>query len=76
MFGNKCRISLINVITSKNTSRATTKCMLYKTVIHQAVTLRAETPFIKKSVKKTLMTFERKILRKMFGPVQRAINGE
>lgn len=53
----------------------TTKFIPYKTVIHKVVTLRAETWFIKKSAKKTLMTFERKILRKIFGPVQRAING-
>jgi len=66
---------LINVIASKNISRAT-KYILYKTVIHQVVTLRAETWFIKKSAKKTLMTFVRKILRKISGPVQKAINGE
>jgi ATP-dependent Clp protease adapter protein ClpS len=75
LFGNKCRISLICVITSKNISRAT-KCILYKTVIHQVVTLRAETWFIEKSAKKTLMNFVRKILRKIFGAMQKAINGE
>jgi hypothetical protein len=51
LFGNKCRISLVDVITSKNIYRAT-KCILYKTVIYQVVTLRAETWFIKKSAKK------------------------
>jgi hypothetical protein len=66
---------LINVIISKNISKAT-KCMLYKTVTHQVVTLRAETWFIKKSAKKALMTFVRKISRKISGPVQKAINGE
>jgi len=54
----------------------TVYCILYKTVMHQAVTLRAETWFIKKSAKKTLMTFVRKILRKIFGAVKREVKGE
>jgi ATP-dependent Clp protease adapter protein ClpS len=40
------------------------------TVIRPVVTYRAETWVINKSDEKTLMTFEKKILKKIFGSVQ------
>jgi hypothetical protein len=67
LLGNKCNFSLINVLKSKYKSRAS-KCKLYKTVTRPAVTYGAETWVINKSAEKTLKTFERKVLRKIFGP--------
>jgi hypothetical protein len=69
MLGNKCYFSLINLLKSKNISRAA-KCKLYKTVIWPVVTYGAETWAINKSDERTLMTFEMKILRKIFRPVK------
>ena len=64
MLGYKCYFSLINVLKSNNISRAA-KCKLNK-----AVTCGAETCVVNKSAKKTtVMTLERKMLRKIFGPV-------
>jgi len=71
MLGNKYYFSLRNLLKSKNISRVA-KCKLYKTVIRPVVTYGAETWAINKSDERTLMTFERKIVRKTFGPVTMA----
>ena len=63
LLSNKCYFSLNTVLKSKNIFGAA-KCKLYKTVGYCA-----ETCVVNKSVKKTLMTFERKMLRKTFGPM-------
>jgi hypothetical protein len=68
MVGNKCYFSLINLLKSKNISRVA-KCKLYRTVIWPVLTYGAETWAINKSDERKLMTLERKMLRKTFGPV-------
>jgi sorting nexin-29 len=69
--GNKCYFSLQKLM-SKRSSRHL-KCTLYKSLIRPVVTYGAETWCITTKEEQLLLLFERKILRKIFGPVQ--VNG-
>jgi phosphopantetheinyl transferase (holo-ACP synthase) len=58
-----------NLFTSKLISR-NFKLHLYGTLIRPIVTYAAETWVLKESMVKKLMIFERKIMRKIFGPTK------
>jgi hypothetical protein len=47
-----------------------TKVMLYKTLIRTVLTYGSETWTLSKNSENALSTFERKILRRIYGPVQ------
>jgi hypothetical protein len=47
-----------------------TEVMLYKTLIHTVLTYRSETWTLPKKSENALSIFERKILRRIYGPVQ------
>jgi hypothetical protein len=57
------------LFTSKLTSR-NVKLQLYNTLIRPTVTCASETWVLKENMIKKLMTFERKIMRKIFGPTR------
>ena len=70
--GNRCSGGLINVLKSKVLSRSA-KLKIYKTVIKPVVAYACETLTLTKSEERKLNTWERKILRKIYGGKQ--VNG-
>lgn len=71
--GNRCFYSLIKTMKSRSLSRKT-KIRIYRTVIRPVVMYGAETWVLTKESERRLDTWERKLLRKIYGPVQE--NGE
>jgi hypothetical protein len=67
--GNKCYHALGAILKRRSISQ-TIKIHLYKTIIRPAVIYRAETWTLTSKRKKMLMTWERKILRKIYGPTK------
>jgi len=67
--GNKAYHVHKKLFTSKLISR-NVKIHLYNTLIHPVVTYASETWVFKESKCKKLMIFERKIMRKVFGPTR------
>ena len=67
--GNKCYYALRPTIKRRSISQSI-KIRLYKTIIRSAVTYWAETWTLTSKTEKMLMTWERKILRKMYGPTK------
>ena len=65
--GCGCMYALKQVITSKNLSRRS-KIKVYKTVIRPVVMYGSETWTLTKENERKLKCFERKVLRKIFGP--------
>ena len=65
--GNKCYFSLVQLFKSKKLSRKT-KIRLYKTLIRPIVLYACGAWASTKSDENKLMVFERKILRRIFGP--------
>ena len=65
--GNKAYFANQTLFRSKLISK-TAKVKLYKTLIRPVVTYASETWVLKESTKQKLLTFERKILRRIFGP--------
>src|SRR5215468_4817105 len=65
--GNKCYNMYKNTLSSKILSK-TTKLRIYKTIIRPVVTYGAEVWTISEKDANQLRVFERKILRKIFGP--------
>lgn len=70
---NKCYFAMIHLFKSKYLTR-TTKVRLYKTLIKPVLTYGSETWVLTEHDKSRLAVFERKILRKVYGPVKE--NGE
>jgi len=66
--GNKCYYALGPVI--KRSISQSIKIHLYETIIRSAVTYGAETCTLTSKTEKMLMTWERKILRKIYGPTK------
>jgi len=72
--GNKCYYALGPVIKRRSISQSIKIC-LYKTIIRPAVTYGAEKWTLTSKTEKMLMTWERKILKKIYGP-KRMDSGE
>jgi hypothetical protein len=64
--GNKCYYALNNLIKSKNISRSA-KLNIYRTIIRPIVMYASETWRLRKQEEKMIITWERKILRRIFG---------
>ncbi|CAI6370121.1 unnamed protein product [Macrosiphum euphorbiae] len=67
--GNKCLYGLIRILGSQSLSRDI-KLQLYITLLRPIITYGAETWTLRKTEENKLIIFERKILRKIFGPVK------
>ena len=66
--GNRSYFSLLNILKSKSVSR-NSKCTLYKSVIRPIVTYGSESWCMTQKEEQSLLTFERKVLRTIFGPI-------
>ena len=71
--GNRCFFSLL--MKSKTLSR-TSKIRIYQTIIESLVCYGCETWALTKHNELLLQRFERKILRKIFGPIQDPATGQ
>jgi len=71
--GNKCYYALGTILKRRSISQSI-KIRLYKTIIRPVVTYGAETWTLTSKMEKMLMTWERKILRKVYGPTKQ--NGQ
>ena len=67
--GNKCYYALGPILRRRSISQSV-KIRLYKTIIRPAVIYGAETWTVTNKIEKMLMTWERKILRKIYGPTK------
>jgi hypothetical protein len=67
--GNKCYYALRTILKRRSISQSI-KILLYKTIIRPVVTYGAETWTVTCKMEKMLMTWERKILRKIYGPTK------
>jgi hypothetical protein len=67
--GNKIFFSILRLFRSSILTR-TTKVRIYKTIIRPVVTYGCETWVLNQSNKERLDIFERRILRKIYGPVR------
>jgi hypothetical protein len=65
---NKAYFSLLAVMRCEDIHKKT-KVMLYKTLIRTVLTYGSETWMLSKKSENTLSTLERKILRRIYGPV-------
>ncbi len=66
--GNRSYFSLLKIFRSKSVSW-NSKCALYKSVIRPVVTYGSESWCMTQKDEQSLLTFERKVLRTIFGPV-------
>uniref|UniRef100_A0A0K8SN56 Reverse transcriptase domain-containing protein n=1 Tax=Lygus hesperus TaxID=30085 RepID=A0A0K8SN56_LYGHE len=66
---NRCYFGLVRHFKSRNVSRST-KVLLYKTLVRPVLTYGSETWTLSAATIKSLEVFERKILRRIFGPVR------
>jgi hypothetical protein len=66
--GNGCYFALQRILKSKSISRKA-KLAIYKTIIKPIVTYASETWVLTKKDEALISTRERKVLRKLFGPV-------
>jgi hypothetical protein len=67
--GNRAYFANKIMFTSKQISRKV-KLELYRTIIRPVVTYACETWTLKDKIEQKLMVFEKKILRKIFGPIK------
>ena len=68
MAGNRSYYSLLPLLRSKAVSR-TTKIRIYKTIIRPVVLYGSEAWCLTANGEKNLRIWERKVLRKIFGPI-------
>jgi len=73
--GNKCFYGLTKILGSRSLS-IEMKIQLYITLIRPVVTYGAEAWPLRKTEERKLLVFERKVLRKIFGPVKDRETGE
>jgi hypothetical protein len=69
LLANRANYGLRNLFTSRSGFRKT-KCLLYKTLIIPVALYASETWPLTKKNEVAVNTFERKILRKIYGPIQ------
>ena len=67
--GNKAYFSCNNMLKSKNINRNTKK-IIYKTIIRPVIMYASETWTLTRTTENMLNTWERKILRRIYGPIQ------
>uniref|UniRef100_A0A1B0D0G9 Uncharacterized protein n=1 Tax=Phlebotomus papatasi TaxID=29031 RepID=A0A1B0D0G9_PHLPP len=67
--GNKAFFALLRLFKSRSLSRST-KIMIYKTVVRPVVLYGCETWTLSKIDEERLAVFERRVLRRIFGPVK------
>jgi len=65
----KCHYALGPILKRRSISQSI-KIHLYKTIIRPAATHGAETSMLTSKIEKMLMTWERKLLRKIYGPTK------
>jgi len=70
---NKCYYALGPILKRRSISQSV-KIRLYKTIIRPTVIYGADTWIVTSKIEKMLMTWERKILRKIHGPTKK--NGQ
>ena len=68
MAGNSCYYSVLPLLRSKAVSR-TTKIRMYKTIIRPVMLYGSEAWCLMANGEKILRIWERKVLRKIFGPI-------
>jgi|UniRef100_A0A2S2QF00 hypothetical protein len=73
--GNKYFFNLANLLGARSLSRELNK-QLYTKLIRPIITCGAETWTIRKTNEKRLLVFERKILRRIFGPVKDSVTND
>ena len=73
--GNKAYFAAISLFNSRLLSRAT-KILLYKTLIRTVVTYGAEVWTVTRKEEDALVIFERKMLRGIYGPSMKTVNGK
>jgi len=66
---NKCYYALGPILKRRSISQSIKIC-LYKTIIRPTVVYGAETWTLTSKIEKMLMTWERKVLRKIYGPTK------
>jgi hypothetical protein len=66
--GNRCYFSLIKLLKSRAVAR-NTKVRMYRTIIRPVVAYGSKTWCLTASDERSLRTWERKVLRKIYGPV-------
>jgi hypothetical protein len=64
---NKCYFGLTKLLRSRTLS-TNLKIQIYRTLIKPVVTYRSETWTLRKTNENSLVVFERKVLRKIYGP--------
>ena len=69
MAANRCYYGLLKQLRSKELSRRT-KCRIYRTLIRPVLIYGCESWTLRKSDENTLLVFERKVLRTIFGAVR------
>jgi len=69
LFCNKCYYALGPILERRSISQSI-KIRLYKTIIRPAVTYGAQTWTVTNKTEKMLMTWERKMLMKIYGPTK------
>lgn len=67
--GNKCLFSLDGVMKSRSNVSRETKIRIYKTVLRPVVLYGSETWAVTRECEEWLRIWERKVLRRIFGPV-------
>lgn len=67
--GNRAFFALLPIFRTSDITRVT-KLKIYKTLIRPVVTYGCQTWTMTKEAEETLLRFERRILRKIFGPIQ------
>ena len=72
---SKCSWAIKDILASKLLSRAT-KLQAYTAIIRPIATYACETWSLTKDMERMLLVFERRILRRIFGPVRDADTGE
>jgi hypothetical protein len=75
LFANRCYYGLRNLLQSRLLNKGT-KCKIYKTLVRPVVLYGSESWTLTKADEEKLRTFERRMLRKIYGPTCEMVSGE